>query len=1022
MNKEIVKGIVSNKLKDITFKESSELLIGRHVLKQLTLGTYFIDYGDADFPSDIRAYQEKYISSEYYKTPGHLQWNYYLIFLRDSYKEAEKQRIERDGIYTRKFVFTPDEFNDYFEYQYSEQDIDSDIISVWKDKLRQVDLDEVYSNTPYVQAVPRFLSNDVIKDVEGDISQTQAAQCLTINEISSLRLMDGYRKYPLKREFSLGQVNLVTGVNGTGKTSLLESIELMIAGKSNRNPSFSEEYGCIKALYNNESDDSYTPRDNAKYRERDKAWYSSAYKTGNELFRTFNKYNFYDSDAAYNLSHDSNVKDLTSYLSSIALGAEFNRIQDRLQGFKERLGKEHRNRSKEITDEKERIKESKETLESTKLTSNPEESFQSFITYSKQIKWSKELPNAHNDSFSGFTDDYQTTQSFINSLNRLLETLKLQNLKAIQIELPKIKKTFADCKKNKADIEKVNETLGAKRKNFEIINRKFQTLESARKFYNDESSFSLWKLDDRIYAMSKKIKSETRALSHFEKVTDQKIFQENTQFESFKEGQLNKLQELKEKRKELNNQIEHLKANLDKLQQVVSDIKSYGKQYLILNKNADSCPLCETPFLFEELSTRISNIAKAVDENVALDNLSSQLFQLNSELAKVEELIANIQHIESGISIISGDEYSELSLLEIGREFNSSKSSLEKNTEDQSMLLRLRQGLEDKELYEDDFNSVKEEIERTIPGFGFTYEEKTKFWAQLSKYEKEKTTLIEEIKKAEERSSELDNSMRSALEKIAHGINFSEYESELTYRIDLLQKGVVYFKDLGDYLSFSDEEDISDISQKTDKLFKLYENVNRSISSHRELKLANQIISKSEGKLKVLKPEYKRISDGLAVIDDILENHGESKVLGDFIENNEHEIQEIFQNIHSPKEFSSITFNESQNSVLLKRRIDDTEVPINKISTGQRSALALSIFLALNKKLKHGPNLILFDDPVTYTDDLNILSFLDYLREIIIHENRQIVFATANQKLAGLFEKKFAFLGEKHFKKFPLVR
>ena len=84
--------------------------------------------------------------------------------------------------------------------------------------------------------------------------------------------------------------------------------------------------------------------------------------------------------------------------------------------------------------------------------------------------------------------------------------------------------------------------------------------------------------------------------------------------------------------------------------------------------------------------------------------------------------------------------------------------------------------------------------------------------------------------------------------------------------------------------------------------------------------------------------------------------------------------------------------------------------------------MALSIFLALNKKLKHGPNQILFDDPVTYTDDLNILSFLDYLREMIIHENRQVVFATANQKLAGLFEKKFSFLGEAEFKTFHFER
>ena len=87
MNKEVVREIVSDKLKDITFIKDADLLIGRHVFNQFALGTYFIDYGDNDFSFNLRDYQEKYISSEYYKTPGYLQWNYYLIFLRERYDE-----------------------------------------------------------------------------------------------------------------------------------------------------------------------------------------------------------------------------------------------------------------------------------------------------------------------------------------------------------------------------------------------------------------------------------------------------------------------------------------------------------------------------------------------------------------------------------------------------------------------------------------------------------------------------------------------------------------------------------------------------------------------------------------------------------------------------------------------------------------------------------------------------------------------------------------------------------------------
>ena len=73
--------------------------------------------------------------------------------------------------------------------------------------------------------------------------------------------------------------------------------------------------------------------------------------------------------------------------------------------------------------------------------------------------------------------------------------------------------------------------------------------------------------------------------------------------------------------------------------------------------------------------------------------------------------------------------------------------------------------------------------------------------------------------------------------------------------------------------------------------------------------------------------------------------------------------------------------------------------------------MALSIFLTLNKQLDNGPDVILFDDPITTIDDLNVLSFLDYLREIVISTDKQVFFATANNDLANLFSKKFEFLG-----------
>ncbi|MNY61437.1 hypothetical protein D3C86_1981150 [compost metagenome] len=64
----------------------------------------------------------------------------------------------------------------------------------------------------------------------------------------------------------------------------------------------------------------------------------------------------------------------------------------------------------------------------------------------------------------------------------------------------------------------------------------------------------------------------------------------------------------------------------------------------------------------------------------------------------------------------------------------------------------------------------------------------------------------------------------------------------------------------------------------------------------------------------------------------------------------------------------------------------------------------------------------MFDDPVAFIDDFNALSFLDYLRNYVLSSGRQIFFATANERLANLFEKKFSFLGENEFVRYDLTR
>ena len=127
-------------------------------------------------------------------------------------------------------------------------------------------------------------------------------------------------------------------------------------------------------------------------------------------------------------------------------------------------------------------------------------------------------------------------------------------------------------------------------------------------------------------------------------------------------------------------------------------------------------------------------------------------------------------------------------------------------------------------------------------------------------------------------------------------------------------------------------------------------------------------------------------------------------------------IETIFSRIHAPPEFSGL----AKGFDTLVRK-SGGEAPLSEISTGQRAAFALSIFLAQNSQLLSAPPVMLIDDPIAHVDDLNALSFLDYLRDVALDDKRQIFFATANEKIATLFERKFDFLGKK-FQKIALSR
>jgi exonuclease SbcC len=166
-----------------------------------------------------------------------------------------------------------------------------------------------------------------------------------------------------------------------------------------------------------------------------------------------------------------------------------------------------------------------------------------------------------------------------------------------------------------------------------------------------------------------------------------------------------------------------------------------------------------------------------------------------------------------------------------------------------------------------------------------------------------------------------------------------------------------------------------------------------------------------------LEKQGRRLTEASKVLNDLQSNHSLNSAMELTLRQNRSVVEEIFSHIHSPAEFSGL--GPSWNSLV--RSADKSLAKLTEISSGQRAALALSIFLAQNGQLTSAPPVVLMDDPIAHVDDLNCLSFLDYLREIALTGKRQIFFATASDKLATLFTRKLDFMG-RSFQRFELER
>ncbi|MFX0198389.1 MAG: hypothetical protein ACFFCW_19900 [Candidatus Hodarchaeota archaeon] len=1015
---------------------------------QRIVGIYFFDCSKELFDPgfDLDVYQDQLLSEDYYAHPGAAQWNFYLYFVCDKkrydslIKSSRASEIGSNKEYARKYLITEEllerEFSLLSTLSRKPTEAPAEDISVrWIEKLKKHGLDGAFmADVPRAQVVDRYIQGDpILEDLGREADQTSAEELIP----SSIRCLNlkpkRYRPYPQQRDFEFGLSNLVEGINGSGKTSLLEAIELWMCGRTLRDykNKHTEDFGTVGIQFAGSKGFEWNERvANDVYRERDLLWYGNHYAKGNRLCYGFNRFNFYNSDAAAKLANEDDQKAVNDALSSLILGETANIIEKRLQALLP-LFKQHQiSYEKELAAFKREIHQAKEELSVLKPPGEKKRDiFLRFLDELKRIGWRGAIPKDEDSTIRDLLQDLGRASSCVKECQSQLSWLPSFSLSSIRAEEKTLAKLIQEVEKTNQDIRNAESEVKNLTEKAELESSEIKKINALKRYVFDKESSKLTGMGDAI----SRNQEEKKRFSHAEAITKDIDLKKYASVEDSisklesKYGAL--LIKLHEEVDACKKRIKELENKRGRIARLGEEIRSKGLELLSEDPNVKSCPLCGAKYKTGELAARIGEQREDSEGADLLADSITNLSKAKTELDEVETAAEELRRIKNAaLILLDAADVSKLGLAEAVKRISALPHLLARLSGDLDELLALKDRLENKGLLEEEYRSLAQwfrEKYRAVPLDYPSRDEFERFRTDKEQaFNKLSTTILSG---AREVLSELIGKKESRIQGYfsSHPAR-EEGELELKGRFDQIKNAVKLYEETSEKISVSPKETIAEINVRLRELEALYDQFQRSRKyfeeSARIREMNEEKIKNARSQLAVVQEKKDRADIAINTITEILEHDTKEKHLHAFLQSNMTDIADTFRLIHAPREFSNIELDDEDAGVLLLIREESgIKSPITQISSGQRASLALSIFMTLNRRLTKAPPLMIFDDPVAHVDDLNILSFLDYLKEVAIVGQRQLFFATASQKVATLYKKKFDFLGTE-FKSIKLER
>ncbi len=1007
------------------------------------VGFYFFDLSEEILRQnfDLKTYQDALLADDYYRASGSLQWNFYLYFLcgEEKYKKLLNttvlKEIETDKAFARKYVTTEKLLEKELPgaVQLSRSDEARPDISLrWIDKLKSEQLDAVFMKAiPRTKVVNSYLEGKPITEHEKDEKKSTTQGKIQLSNIKQLKI-EGYRKYPELKDFEFGVCNLIEGPNGSGKTSLLEAIELWTCGQNFRDPKHTDN-GRIGIRFQDGKGVEWDSRKRSHlYRQRDWAWYGNHYPKGNKLCLGFNRFNFYNTDAAVRLEAGSIDEEKTVWdaLSDLVLGETATMIDERAKKILALFIQEEKFCMKVIELQTAEIKEAEEELRSLGTTKQKEGNIlQKFISQLKRFGWLGPFPATAEKSLDIFAEDFTQVQARLRR-NRediwWLTNFDLQQLKDESITLTNLLKKVEIANK------KINDKMSAStsaQESASAVEKQLVLMREYKPYIQNIDSPKLRRLQESIIVAQETSQLYQRANDEIADVYLERYADVAEQLIAFETKLTNDINALSRHVRTLAELVRSTRHDGDQITNLIAGIRASVSEMLAHSHDITDCPVCGARYEPGQLKSLLLDAEARNDQSGQNRLLREQVEGLNKaqdDLASLNKQLEDLRRMKNAYEMV-GRPNPNITVRGVVERLLRISKDAPQATEKLDELNSLKARLLGDGLVQEHYENLVTRLREVEKKFPFEPSESERFEKLLRKKELEYSALSKKAQKLKAAISKQieakENLLREYFEKFAP----KDMEADMRKREGLLNSVLWSFEADCKRLRKGPTLTITDLSLQIDKLQAAYEEFLRAkkyLQESTHIRHRNQLkIERATKEVERAIQRNERAGRAMATLEDILTTDSKEQHLSTFLRENTCEIAETFRLIHSPREFESIEFDvDGDGKIILAKEGSKTKLSITKISSGQRAALALSIFLTLNRKLLNGPPFLIFDDPVAHIDDLNVLSFFDYLRETMLNLKRQVFFATANEKVAYLFRKKFDFLGDEDFRSYRLAR